>query len=103
MAVDPTFVQGVLKIMDIFLSIVAGVLCIRLFAVKEGEKHSLPWTFLAIGLLIFAFGEIMGSLDAFGFLGFSFKPFLPGIEVGVILFFIIALVAKLKEQSGVNL
>lgn len=96
MAVDPLFVQGVLKIMDVFLSIVAAVLIVWLFRVAKGDKRIRPWHFLFAALVIFAFGEIMGTLDAFGFL--YFRPFLPGIEVGVIIFFIIALIYRLKMR-----
>ncbi|RME78470.1 hypothetical protein D6774_01120 [Candidatus Woesearchaeota archaeon] len=97
MAVDPLFVQGVLKIMDVFLSLVAGVLCIRLFL--RNDDNVRPWTFLTFALLIFAFGEVMGTLDAFGFI--SFRDYLPAIELGVIIFFILAVIFKLKEKKGV--
>jgi len=98
MAVDPLFVQGVLKIMDVFLSVVAIGLCIRLFFSKSGNKTNLPWTFLLLGLLVFAFGEIMGALDAFGFI--VFKPFLPAIELGVLIFLAIAIIVKSRETKG---
>lgn len=96
MAVDPLFVQGVLKITNVFLSIVAAVLILWLFRVGKGDKRMKPWYFLFVALAIFAFGETMGTLDAFGFL--YFRPFLPGIEVGVIVFFIIALIYRLKMK-----
>lgn len=96
MAVDPLFVQGVLKIMGIFLALVAGVLCVRLLLRRD--KNVRPWNYLVGGLLVFAAGEILGTLDAFGFI--NFRSFLPGIELGVVIFAILGLISKLKLTRG---
>ncbi|MBW2999205.1 hypothetical protein KY339_00910 [Candidatus Woesearchaeota archaeon] len=100
MPIDPLFVQGVLKITTVCLSVVAGYLGIKLLIVAEFHKSLKPWQPLMAALLIFAFGEIMGTLDAFGFL--YFRKYLVTIETGVVFFLVIALILKvyqLKEEK----
>jgi len=59
------FIEGILKIANVFLSIVAGVIAISLFKVSHQIKELKPWKLLIIGLVLFVVQEILGALRAF--------------------------------------
>ncbi len=58
------FTTGVLKIANIFLSIVAGLIAATLFAVSK-KKDLRPWRPLAVVLILFALQEVLGALRSF--------------------------------------
>lgn len=59
------YVEGLLKIANVFLSVVAGLIAIALFRASQGKEHLKAWKFLIVVLLLFAVQEIFGALRAF--------------------------------------
>ncbi len=59
------YLEGLLKLVNVFLSIIAGVIAITLFKVSNQRKHLRPWKILIIVLVLFAIQEIFGALRAF--------------------------------------
>ena len=59
------YLEGMLKIANVFLAIVAGFIAISLFKVSHERDHLKPWKLLIIALMLFAVQEILGALRAF--------------------------------------
>lgn len=59
------YLEGLLKIANVFLSIIAGIIAITLFKASNQRKHLKPWKILIIVLVLFAIQEILGALRAF--------------------------------------
>ncbi len=62
---DQLFYVGVLQLTVVFLSIAAGIISITLFKVSKKHEVLSAWKTLIVVLILFAFGEILGILDAF--------------------------------------
>ncbi len=60
-----SYLDGMIQIAVIFLSIVAGVVAISLFKSSHKQEHLKPWKPLIIGLVLFAVVEVLGALAAF--------------------------------------
>ncbi len=59
------YYEGILKIANIFLSIVAGVIAMNIFMVSRKNRFLKPWYILVFVLILFAVQEILGALRAF--------------------------------------
>lgn len=59
------YLEGILKIANIFLAVIAGFIAISLFQVSQKDKNKKPWYILIIVLILFAVQEILGALRAF--------------------------------------
>ena len=88
------FIEGILKIANLFLALVAGIIAITLFRVSE--KNILKaWRILIIVLVLFAVQEMLGALRAFQIFE---SPYLTHIVPTVILgLFIVALVCQINR------
>ncbi len=64
-----TFLQqleGIIKIANVVLAIIAGYIAISLFRVSHRKKELRPWKYLILALVLFSVQEILGALRAFG-------------------------------------
>ncbi|MBI2139846.1 hypothetical protein HYU14_02900 [Candidatus Woesearchaeota archaeon] len=59
------YLEGILKIGNLFLAVVAGYLAISLFSLSKSKSRLKPWSFLIFGLVLFAIQMILGFLRAF--------------------------------------
>ena len=59
------YLEGILKIANIFLSVVAGIVAISLFKYSSKDKNLRSWHILIVVLILFAVQEILGALRAF--------------------------------------
>ena len=75
-------IDGILKIANLFLSLVAGYIAITIIGISGKKKGLAPWKVLSVALIFFAIQEILGALRAFGI--FS-SPYLTHIVPTVIL------------------
>jgi len=76
------YFEGILKISNIVLAILAGIFAVSLFKVSHAKAHLRPWKLLIAALVFFAFQEIFGALRAYNI----FKsPFITHIIPTVIL------------------
>lgn len=90
-------IEGILKIANLFLAVVAGLIAISLFRISK-KKHLKPWLILIIALVLFAVQEILGALRAFNY--FS-TPYLTHIVPTAILgLLIFALVLQIGINEG---
>jgi len=58
-------IEGLLRIANLFLSIVAGILAITLFKISHKKEYSNPWKVLMITLVVFAINQILNAIRAF--------------------------------------
>lgn len=59
------YVEGILKIANLFLSVVAGFIAISLLNSSRKKEFLKPWYVLIISLVLFAVQEVLGALRAF--------------------------------------
>lgn len=59
------YIDGIIQIAIVFLSIIAGIFALSLFKVSHKVEHLRPWKPLIIALFLFAIIEILGALSAF--------------------------------------
>jgi hypothetical protein len=59
------YIEGILKIANLFLSVVAGFIAISLFKATKKQDYLKPWYLLIIVLVLFAVQEVLGALRAF--------------------------------------
>lgn len=90
-------IEGIIKIANIVLSLIAGVISIRLFSLI-GKKESLqPWKPVAIALIFFVIQQILGALRAFNIFE---SPYLTNVVPAFILAALIwALVLEINLVS----
>ncbi len=76
------YFEGILKIANLFLAVVAGIIAISLIRVSNQRLELRAWKLLIIALVFFAIQEILGALRAFQIYS---SPFLTHIVPSVIL------------------
>ena len=59
------YLEGILKIANVFLVVVAGFIAISLIRISNKRKDLKPWLYLIVALVFFAVQEILGALRAF--------------------------------------
>ncbi|MBU0627978.1 MAG: hypothetical protein KKC75_02220 [Nanoarchaeota archaeon] len=90
------YLEGILKIANLVLSVVAGIIAISLIRVSQRRKELNAWILLVIALVFFAVQEILGALRAFKIYE---SPYLTHIVPTVILAF---LIMALVKQIGIQ-
>lgn len=92
------YLEGILKIANLVLAFVAGVIGLSLIRVSRKRKELKAWVILITALIFFAIQEILGALRAFKIFE---TPYLTHIVPTVILvFLIIALYQQINIQKG---
>ena len=96
------YLEGILKIANLFLAIVAGIIGISLFRAlhknRRKKQEQKVWRFLIVALVFFAIQMILGALRAFNIFE---SPFLTHIVPTVILaFLIVALVIRINISKN---
>lgn len=59
------FVEGILKIAVVVLSLIAGAIALSLFKISSKRELLRPWKVLIVALIFFVLQEIFGALRAF--------------------------------------
>lgn len=91
-------IEGILKIANLFLAVVAAIIGIGLFKSSFKDKILRAWKPLSVALVLFAFQEILGALRAFDIYESSF---LTHINVSLLLGFLIyALIQQIEVAKG---
>jgi len=92
------YIEGLLKIANLVLAFIAGIIGISLIKVSKRRKDLNAWVLLIIALMFFAIQEILGALRAFKIFE---SPYLTHIIPTVILtFLIIALLMQINIHKG---
>ena len=92
------FIEGILKIANVLLSIVAGIIAITLFKVSHRRKELNPWRILIIALVFFAIQQILGALRAFRIYETPYLTHIvPTIILGLLIFALILQIGVTKK------
>ena len=92
------YLEGLLKIANLFLAVVAGIMAVSLVKISRKKKELNAWIILIIALVFFAIQMILGALRAFNVFE---SPYLTHIVPTVILvLLIIALLKQINIQKG---
>ncbi len=92
------YLEGILKIGNLVLSLVAGVMAISLIKLSRQKKELKAWLYLIPFVVFFAIQEILGALRAFNIFE---SPYLTHINPTIILVLVIvALVIQINLHKG---
>lgn len=92
------YLEGILKIAILVLSLVAGAIAVSLIKISRKRKELNAWILLIVALIFFAIQVVLGALRAFNIFE---SPYLTHIIPTVILvFLIIALLKQINIQNG---
>ena len=91
------YLEGLIKIANVFLAVIAGGIAISLFHISHKEKTLRPWKFLIGALVLFSVQEVLGALRAFKIFE---SPFLTHIVPTAILGFLLAAVIQQIHLSS---
>lgn len=90
------YLEGILKIANLVLAFIAGVIGISLIRISKRRKELNAWVLLIVALIFFAIQEILGALRAFNIFE---SPYLTHIIPTIIL---ALLVVALLKQMGIQ-
>ena len=92
------YLEGILKIANLFLVFVAGGIGISIIMNSFKNKKLAAWKYLTIALILFAVQQVLGALRAFKIYESSF---LTHINVSILLgFMIVALIIQILIVKG---
>ena len=81
------YLEGILKISNLFLSIIAGFIAITLFMISHKRVELRPWKILIIALIFFALQELLGALRAFNIFSTPYLTHIvPTVILGLLIF-----------------
>ena len=90
------YIEGILKIANLFLAVVAGLIAITLFKASRKRTYLKPWYILIVALILFSIQQILGALRAFNIYS---TPHLTHIIPTILLGFLIwALVLQINTK-----
>lgn len=93
-----SYIEGILKIANLFLALVAGGIAISLFHHAWRNRQLRAWRPMIVALVLFAVQMVLGALRAFNIYE---SPFLTHVNVSVLLVFLIwALIVQIGVVKG---
>jgi heme A synthase len=93
-----SYFEGILKIANLFLALVAGGIALSIFVHAWKNKEFRAWRPMIIALILFGVQQILGALRAFGIYE---SAFLTHVNVSLLLAFLIyALVLQIGVVKG---
>ena len=91
-------IEGILKIANLILAIIAGVIGISLIKVSRRKKELNAWVLLIVALILFGVQEILGALRAFNIYESQFLTHI--VPTGIVVFLILALIKQIDIHRG---
>lgn len=92
------YLEGLLKIANLFLALIAGVIGLSLIKISHKKKKLNAWVILIIALMFFAVQEVLGALRAFNiFESMYLTHIVPTI---ILVLLIIALLKQIAIQEN---
>ena len=91
--------EGILKIANLFLAVVAAIIGISLFKSSFKDKILRAWKPVSIALVLFAVQQILGALRAFDIYS---SPYLTHVNVSLLLGFLIYALVQQIEVTKTN-
>lgn len=93
-----SYIEGILKIANLFLVLVAGGIAISVFYHAWKNRELRAWKPMIIALLLFGVQQVLGMLRAFGIYESSF---LTHVNVSLLLAFVVyALILQIGVVKG---
>ena len=92
------WIYGVAQFAAAFLSVVAGIIAISMFAAAKKYSYLASWRYLGIALILFAVEEVVGALKTFGI--YSTPHLTHVLPFFVLLFVIIAVIVQINITKG---
>ncbi len=81
------FVEGLLKIANLVLSVIAAIIAIGLIKASTKKHYLKPWLALIVALFFFMIQETLGALRAFSIFSTSYLTHIvPTIILGFLIF-----------------
>lgn len=91
------YLEGLLKIANLFLAIIAGIMAIGLLKISSKTKQLNAWVVLIIALVFFAIQQILGALRAFNIFESQYLTHL--VPTVILALLIIALLKQINIQG----
>ena len=91
------YLEGILKIANLILAVVAGIVGISLIKISRSKKELNAWVMLIIALMFFAVQEILGALRAFNLFESAYLTHI--VPTFILVFLIIALIKQMHIQK----
>jgi len=92
------YLEGILKIANLVLALVAGIMGISLIKISKKRKELNAWVILIIALIFFAIQMIFGALRAFKIFESQYITHI--IPTVILILLIIALIKQMHIQKG---
>lgn len=92
------YLEGILKIANLILALIAGIIGIGLIRVSRKRRDLNAWVFLIIALVFFAIQMIFGALRAFNIFESLYLTHI--IPTVILVLLIIALLKQMHIQKG---
>lgn len=92
------YLEGLLKISNLFLSLVAGYIALTIISMGSKKKLLVPWKVLSFALLFFAVQQILGFLRAFNIYTSPYLTHIvPTVILGLLIFCLTLQINLYKE------
>lgn len=92
------YLEGILKIANLFLSLVAGYIAITIISMSGKKKELIPWKILSFALIFFAIQEILGALRAFNIFSSPYLTHIvPTLILGLLIFCLVLQINLYKK------
>jgi len=88
------YLEGILKIANIILAFIAGIMGISLLRISKRRKELNAWVLLIVALIFFAIQMILGALRAFNIFESLYLTHI--VPTVILAFLIIALVKQIN-------
>jgi len=92
------YLEGILKIANLILSIVAGSIAISMIRVSSKRKKLNAWVLLIVALIFFAIQMVLGALRAFNIFESAYLTHI--VPTVILIFLIVALIKQISIQKG---
>ena len=95
--VNVQYLEGILKVANLVLALVAGIISISLIKISRKRKELNAWVILIIALIFFAIQMILGALRAFKIFESLYLTHI--IPTVILILLIIALIKQMHIQK----
>lgn len=99
--IDESFINGLLQLAGLFLSIAAGILAVSLFNISNKTKHLWSWRVLIIALIVFGIHKLFSALHSFNILKTSYLgQIFPFIIMSLVLWAVVFQIQIIKVEQA---
>ncbi len=92
------YLEGILKIANLILAVVAGFIGLSLIRISRKKKELNAWVLLIVALVFFAIQEILGALRAFKIYESAYLTHI--VPTIILVFLMVALIKQIGISKG---